>query len=216
MIATRALDVADLYVVVPTIIKVDPVSDLSPSSKVVPVGSIPVISVYQGGSRGVHVDCAEPHGAVVIARYIEAVLGGGRGLEVPRVNVARPSILDILGCLQIHCKQLNELGGGRDIVLGDLLCSIEELPPQATLSDVLSRGGWAGLRPSEALEVGDIIFDDLARNAIDLDVDVVGVETVPLDCKDLPARLITSVGRDGVNLRYCLGFVALGVIIRAT
>jgi len=216
MVATRALDVADLYVVVPTIIKVDPVSNLSPASKVVPVGNIPVRSVYQGRSRGVHVDSAEPHGAVVIARYIESVLGGGRGLKVTRVDVARPSILDVLGCLQIHCEQLNELGGGLDIVLGDLLCSIEELPPQATLSDVLSRGGRAGLRPSEALEVGDIVFDDLARNTIDLDVDVVGVETVALDCEDLPARLITSVGRDGINLRNCLGFVALGVVIRAT
>jgi hypothetical protein len=50
------------------------------------------------------------------------------------------------------------------------------------------------LRPSEALEVGDIVFDDLTRNTIDFDVNVVGVETVPLDCEDLPARLISSVG----------------------
>ena len=138
MVAARALDVADLYVVVTTIIEIDPVGNLSPSSKVSAVGNIPVRSVNQGGSRGVHVDCAEPHGAVVIARYVEAVLCGGRGFDVPRVDVARPSILDVLGCLQIHCEQLNELCGGRDIVLGDLLCSIEELPPQATLSDVLS------------------------------------------------------------------------------
>ena len=72
------------------------------------------------------------------------------------------------------------------------------------------------MRPSEALEVGDIVFDDLARNAVDLDVDVVGVETVPLDCEDLPTRLITGVGRDGVDLSNCLSFVALGVVIRAT
>lgn len=72
------------------------------------------------------------------------------------------------------------------------------------------------MRPSEALEVGDIVFDDLARNSIDLDVDVVGVETVPLDCEDLPTRLITCVGRDRVDLSNCLCFVALGVVIRAS
>ena len=213
MVASPALNVADIYVVVPSIIEVEPVSDLSPSSKVVPVGSPPVRSVNQGGSRGVHVDCAEPHGAIVVARYVEAVLGGGRGLEEPRVDVARPSILDVLGGLQIHCEHLNELGGGSDIALVDLLCSIEELSPQATLSDVLSNVGWASLRPSEALEEGDIVFNDLARNTIDLDVDVVGVEAVSLHCEDLPARLIPGIGRDGVNLRNCLSFVALGVVI---
>lgn len=101
-------------------------------------------------------------------------------------------------------------------MLGDLLCSIEELSPQTTLSDILSRVGWGGLRPSEALEVADIAFDDLTRNAINLDVDVVGVETMPLDCEDLSARLITSVGGDRINLRNCLGFVAVRVVIRAT
>jgi hypothetical protein len=216
MVTARELDVADLYVVVSSIIEIDPVCDLSPSSKVAPEGNVPVGSVNQGGSRWVHVDCAKPYGAVVIAGDVESVLGGGRCLEVPRIDVARPSILDIQGCLQIHGEHLNELGRVGDIRLGDLLSGVEELPSQATLSDVLSKAAWAGLRPSEALEVGDVVFDDLARNAIDLDVDVVRVETVPLDCEDLPTRLITGVGRDGVDLSNCLSFVALGVVIRAS
>jgi hypothetical protein len=72
------------------------------------------------------------------------------------------------------------------------------------------------LGPSEALEVGDIVFDDLTRNTIDFYVNVVGVETVSLDCEYLPTRLIASIGRDGINLCNCLGFVALRVVVRAT